>query len=422
MHHATLPTLFFSWIFAVSLAMSTSARTFSGAALLAVLVWIFTLSIFKNLIQQETTSDFNHHSTLHKASFVLMSFFLAAFLLKSTASLYWKESILSNNFELRILLASIAIVLLIKLKIKSALSPSIIMGAIIISIIFAFPHILIYATKGIMTPYHVISWMGGIVFFCILTLIGTSNKSPSFRIFSYAGLAIGCISIYLSGVRAAYPIPILILLFITIQNRSLIRQKIIWIATFSLGAATIFFAFNGVHIISNRISAGITDIDQIIVNQNSPENYAKSSLGARLYMWQRSIETGISSPMVGIGKTDARNIVKKWGEEIGSETVARQRHVHNDYVQSFLDHGFIGLTSWVLIIAGIAISGLIYSKFNLGLGLVLILISISHAFMTFFNTNSAHNNYPTFLALSLIIFFKIASSFPIQQETKIDSN
>ena len=402
-----------------SLLFSTVARTISGVALVAFLAIIFTQSIRLGLKHQSRFSTSRLDTNIARAASVLMMFCLSAFILKSISSIYWDESPLSNNFETRILLASIAAYLVSRLKINFTLSNNVIIICTIGAIYLSIPHTLLYANKSMGPPYHIISWMGGITFFCSLALFGTLQKNLKLKLFSFIGVAIGCMLIYLSGVRATYPVPVLILAAALILNRDLIKKNLKILLIGGVCISLVFLYFNGHETIKKRISGGFNDINPIITNQDSPEIFANSSLGARFYMWKKSIDVGMTSPIVGIGRIEARKAVKEWGVSINSKAVTRQRHVHNDYAQSFINHGFLGLSSWLFIIAGITLASLIIMKSNFNAGLILLFISFSHAFMTFFNTNSAHNNYPTFLALSLIIFFKIMSTETHEKEVQV---
>jgi O-antigen ligase len=416
-----IPTLAsaLTMIAVISLLFSTVTRTFSGVALVAFLALIFTQSIRLALKHKNSFSSSRSGADIASASSVLMIFCLLAFILKSIPSIYWGESPFSNNFEIRILLASIAAYLISHLKINFTLSNNVIIISTVGAIYFSIPHTLLYANKSMHPPYHIISWMGGITFFCSLALFGTLQKNLGLKLFSFVGMTIGCLLVYLSGIRATYPIPVLILAAALILNRDLIKKNLGILLIVGICISSAFFFLNGHEIIKKRVSTGFNDINLIIANQGSPELFANSSLGARFYMWKKSIEIGMTSPIVGIGQIEARKVVKEWGASIDANVVARQRHVHNDYAQSFIDHGLLGLSSWLFIIAGITLASLIIMKSSFNAGLILLLISFGHAFMTFFNTNSAHNNYPTFLALSLVIFFKITNAETHEKDVQV---
>jgi len=140
----------------------------------------------------------------------------------------------------------------------------------------------------------------------------------------------------------------------------------------------------------------------------SAQNY-NTSIGARLYIWNMAIEGISASPWIGIGSSERKRRIENAGEngppeELGKyATVRGVGHVHNQYLNSALDGGIIGLIALLTLLIGMiaAIRKLIRvdtaAAWQLG-GVLLM-----HATTSITNVNFLHNYYVMALSLAAIV-------------------
>ena len=140
-------------------------------------------------------------------------------------------------------------------------------------------------------------------------------------------------------------------------------------------------------------------------SQRSSALGANTSVGARLYIWQRSLGAFTQSPLIGYGREGRLMQMRQWGEEASSPVVKSLGHLHNEYLQTLLDHGLWGMASLlsyslglVFMVRKLRAIGDIQDK-SLAAGLASVLFLHMSAELT--NVNFAHNYYPTILSLAV---------------------
>jgi O-antigen ligase len=99
--------------------------------------------------------------------------------------------------------------------------------------------------------------------------------------------------------------------------------------------------------------------------------------------------------------------MRQWAEEASSPVVKSLGHLHNEYLQTLLDHGLWGLASLlsyslglVFMVRKLRAIGDIQDK-SLAAGLASVLFLHMSAELT--NMNFAHNYYPTILSLAVTL-------------------
>lgn len=141
--------------------------------------------------------------------------------------------------------------------------------------------------------------------------------------------------------------------------------------------------------------------------QVSAAEEANSSVGARLYMWQRSLKAIAASPWIGYGRAGRMAHIRQWGEEANSSVIKDLGHVHNEYLQTLMDHGLWGLASLLSYSLGLLLMArkLVASP-DVGhkpLAAGLASVVFMHMSSGLSNMNFAHNYYPTVLSLAITL-------------------
>jgi len=132
----------------------------------------------------------------------------------------------------------------------------------------------------------------------------------------------------------------------------------------------------------------------------APAEGSNSSVGARLYMWQRSLSAIAQAPWLGHGHDGRKALIQQWAQDAQSEEVQRLGHVHNEYLHQLIDHGVLGLLSQAAIVLGLLRVVLQLRQTGAGTAaLALGGIWTVYAVGSLSNVNFAHNYYTGGLSL-----------------------
>jgi O-antigen ligase len=137
---------------------------------------------------------------------------------------------------------------------------------------------------------------------------------------------------------------------------------------------------------------------------------ANTSVGARLYLWGRSLEAIELQPIFGYGKENSVAMIKAWGREINSEQIQILGHLHNEFLDAWTSHGLLGLLSLLVLSTGLvmAVHKLWVPHPVSAFGLLGILFMHLSAGLS--NVNMAHNYYGAMLSLSVGLALVLAAS------------
>lgn len=158
----------------------------------------------------------------------------------------------------------------------------------------------------------------------------------------------------------------------------LVFIKIVWLKLFSV-KKLIFILFS-IFLISSVLTLSVPTLRVRIINLN--ENISSySGLSFRVKVWKNVIEIYKDSPVYGFGPKKSQDVLLKHYHEINfRRAFLKNFNAHNQYLQTLLDTGLLGLTILVFLL----ISPFFYfkNKLNFMLFTILILLSlISESFL-----------------------------------------
>ncbi len=133
---------------------------------------------------------------------------------------------------------------------------------------------------------------------------------------------------------------------ISIKKLNFLKVVIILLTSLSI---VIFSTYNVSHEFKERVDAVYSDINSII-NEN---NY-KTSTGIRLSLYETSFSLLFDSPQniifgLGMGDTRHKFITYIENTDIEKLSITKEPHVHNQYLQIWLDGGVFALILFILI-------------------------------------------------------------------------
>lgn len=332
-----------------------------------------------------------------------------ALILKAIPMLYWESPWNERHPELRLLLGAIGLFGLIQNRIPQNLISKIgISGGC--ACISAFTLLILQGPDG--APTHRIAWASGFAL-CILATLSFSFYFKDWRMYILLGTTlIGAFGVVLlSGVRGAMILgPIWLLnwfLSLIILNKftgrsprfnlNILRAAIIFIAIILI----LLYEMQIYSIAESRINLAFIEVSAFFTNEPNTQN---TSVGARLHLWRESINIIENNIIWGTGLEQRIALIHSWGDKLESPVIRGLGHLHNEYLQSLMEHGLWGLMSFLSYTMGILFVATTLWRGDLKIAAIsLFSIAVMHSVASITNMNFAHNYYPTLLSLSISI-------------------
>lgn len=160
-----------------------------------------------------------------------------------------------------------------------------------------------------------------------------------------------------------------------------------------------------------RMHETVNDIQDI----RATKNY-NSSIGARVYLWELAEQGITQSPWIGIGSIERKYRIEHTADGQPPEELAKYAtvrsvgHVHNQYLNSALDGGMIGLASLLALLVGMGMATVRLARIDPVPAWQLGGVLFMHATSGVSNVNFLHNYYVMALSLAVVVPFLYARS------------
>jgi len=353
--------------------------------------------------------DSPHTQSVRSATGIWLIAALAAILFKAVPMFYWASTWNERHAELRLLIGALGTygLLFVALPRQFLRWLGLATGVACLGAVVLLVHLGPSAT-----PTNRIPWASGVALL-ILAALGFAFLRHGLERLLLAVtsvLGIGAI-LLLSNVRGAMavaPIGLVLWLLLSFNEKSAPRKSRglsgkVAVAATVLGMAV--FALTSTTQPLSKTQARV----ELAANQaqdffrNAPDTQ-NTSVGVRLHLWRQSLPEITSNLAWGVGKEQRFALINQWGKELNSHVIPHLGHVHNDYLQTLLEHGLWGLASFLSYTVGLLLAA--RTLWHGGLknqALVIGSIAIMHSIASITNVNFAHNYYPTLLSLSVSI-------------------
>lgn len=349
-----------------------------------------------------------------------LAFCLAAFAFKAVGMFYWGDPWWTRHFEFRILCAAFAMPILLARFRLSPAQKGHVASALLIASMVALVVAYRFAYHAIDTPSQRINWAGGLVMLAciVLPLVKLRVLSRAQQWAMAAATLVFVLAVLLTGSRGPY----LALPWVVVGSLYLLGGNLRALLTTNktgrrwlVGAGALLIALPMVlpkvfEVPSERVRLGLSEMRAMVSAGHRSNKAIDTSVGTRVYMWQRSKEKIAESPWIGYGREQRMGFIQEWGVEVDAEKVTDQTHMHSEYVNGLIDHGVFGLLSTLSLMVGVALLALQLRRrfplaaFSVG-G-----IAFTHFVMSFTDTNSQTNNYSVMISVSLLLALMLAST------------
>lgn len=401
-----MPLSFFEFALPATLALTSLSTKATGLA------WVLlALAGFWESTRRHPRVSPNAASLLLKAWLLIT---LAALAIKSLPMIYWSDPWGERHGELRLFFGALALYALGKSKRLKRETLSGIAYALSFSSVAGLIWVVVYGRENVST--HPIPWAGSMAMVSAL-LLALSLKSDfewAHRRIWLTGGVVALMAVLSSQSRGAFGI-VFWWLAVCAHHCWSRKQSIAMIPTFTRQrfqrsipiaiAALIGLALLSQTPVLKRPLESIRQAaSEISVSQQSAEKGANSSVGARIYLWQQSWAAIQESPWIGYGHDGRKEKLAQWAEASGSSTIKNLGHVHNEYLNQWLDHGLPGLLSQIFYILGLIwLSRRLYQSHQIPSAMAIAGICFVHTSSSISNVNFAHNQYTTMLSVLVSI-------------------
>lgn len=333
-----------------------------------------------------------------------------AMALKTVPTLYWADPWAERHGEIRLLLGAVAVWGLSRWKVLGTLTTGRIADALSLSSALGLAWVLAYGRGEVCT--HPIPWAVSMAMVSGWLLHqGLSDQAlrPQRQRWLLGGL-LGLLAVLASQSRGAFGIVLwwgVALLHHAWQQRQHApsHQRLLWQACL---AATVLigtvWALSYTPVLQRPMQSLHDAVEQITVSRQSAEAGSNSSVGSRLYMWQKSQEAITESPWIGHGHNGRKQALASWAAQANSHEVSRLGHLHNELLNQLIDHGLWGLASQLAYIAGLLVMALQLLRAQQKTAAMAIgCICFMHLSSSMSNVNFSHNYYTTALSIMVML-------------------
>ncbi len=333
-----------------------------------------------------------------------------AMALKTVPTLYWADPWAERHGEIRLLLGAVAVWGLSRWKVLGTLTTGRIADALSLSSALGLAWVLAYGRGEVCT--HPIPWAVSMAMVSGWLLHqGLSDQAlrPQRQRWLLGGL-LGLLAVLASQSRGAFGIVLwwgVALLHHAWQQRQHApsHQRLLWQAC--LAAMVLIgtvWALSYTPVLQRPMQSLHDAVEQITVSRQSAEAGSNSSVGSRLYMWQKSQEAITESPWIGHGHNGRKQALASWAAQANSHEVSRLGHLHNELLNQLIDHGLWGLASQLAYIAGLLVMALQLLRAQQKTAAMAIgCICFMHLSSSMSNVNFSHNYYTTALSIMVML-------------------
>lgn len=380
-------TNFLNLLLFIVLALASVSTKSAGAAWLLLVVW--GLAVDWRSARALTPTEIQ----LAASAWLLIC--ALALLVRAVPVVFWNDPWNERHAELRLLLGALGIWGLTRCKgINTALA----LHGLAIAGGLGLGLTLWGGRDGL--PTNAIPWAGGLAMMCLLLLHGAvlAAKLPLQRWAWGLGAGAALAGVLVSETRGAYGVAIWAVAWLLWHWRKKLTLKSLALAV--LIAIALLVGLCNTTLVQTPLNRVLTAVSEMQGSQTQQEGVQNSSVGARVELWKLAAQAVPEKPWLGHGHDERLDLIKKWGRDHDSETVASLGHMHNQYLHDLMDHGILGLISGLVYILGLTgLAMWLLKQKQAFAGWTLGGVAFMHATASLTNVNFAHNYYPTIMSI-----------------------
>lgn len=216
-------------------------------------------------------------------------------------------------------------------------------------------------SKGIMHPGYLAMYVNTAIIMCLYDIRKSLTKGAKFRrLIQTLFLAIFVVLLYSKAGIAA-----LLLILIAFGIRAAILMKKWWFIPLSIGFVVLLMS--GIYYFVPNTKTRVEFL--MAAKSDAQHNPASTeSTQTRIHAWKAARELIAEKPIFGHGTGDAMDVLYKKYEERGYiGALSKEMNAHNEYFQTGIAVGFVGIALLVLIFLGSLYTAVRRRNFALGI-------------------------------------------------------
>jgi O-antigen ligase len=382
---------------AFSLALTPLNTNLAGLAWLMFCLFCFANAWRNQLAYRRVTNNTPYNNPLLRAATIWLLCCSVATVLRIIPQALWHDDWGRRHAEARLLIVAVSLYLGLKFSQRFS-NKSLLtwLGACWVACASGFATTL-WLDRD--TPSHPIAWAVSLSFIiCLILPYAMTWCTGRGKALLWLGISLGIAGVLMSQSRGAYGI---VLWAVWILGFSQHTQKEGFALNLLLGLGTL-----GALLVwaCNDPQDGLR-IQEFMAQWAASSNHlvegVNSSVGARLFLWQKAWIAIQAQPILGYGAESTVLQIETWGRSIESAEVMRLGHLHNEFLDAWMTHGVLGLLSCITYGLGLSWMCWTLRKSHPNTTLMLLGILWMHVSASMSNVNLAHNYYGTVLALCI---------------------
>ena len=381
---------------------------------LAGVVWAWLLITGLVSLWMTRRSTWQPQPLAHQLARTWLLFTFIALALKAMATIYWQDPWSERHAEFRLFLGAVGLYGLTRLY---GMNYKALHFLTLSGFAFCVTSLFTILFLGINSPpTNPIPWAVSVgLVSCWLFGVFFAYTQSFTRWFALAGSFIGLLAVLSSQKRGAFALLFILPLmafFVWRQHISIkssrIKHSTSWTLRFGLLVLVIaiLWGLKNTPFVHQPVSAVRLSFSEFQASKESLSDNYHSNVGARLYLWSKSSEAFLNSPLIGYGRHQRMELLKKWAIDTQLDTPIIFGHVHSDYFHTLVDHGLLGLASFLSYAIGLILLIFQLLRHQLFVGAITLSALLAmHLFASLTNVNFAHNYYPNML--SIFVCFSI---------------
>ncbi len=333
-----------------------------------------------------------------------------AFVLKTIPTLYWSDPWAERHGEIRLLLGAVAVWGLCRWRPLNTLNAGRMAHALSLSSALGLIWVWTYGRGEVCT--HPIPWavsMAMVSGWLLAMGLHAAHPVKDRNVWLLGGL-LAMLAVLASQSRGAFGIVLWWAAALMHQawlnrRRLLLHRRRLTHALWGTAALlAVIWMLSHTPVLQRPAQSMREAVEQITLSQKSAEVGANSSVGSRLYMWQRSQEAITQSLWIGHGHDGRKQNLARWAEDAHSEEIQKLGHLHNEYLNQLMDHGLWGLASQLAYIVGLMwVARQLLQAQQTTAAMAIGCVCFMHLSSSMSNVNFAHNYYTTTMSLMVML-------------------
>jgi|GEM_PF-5134956 O-antigen ligase len=375
------------------------------------LAWIslFVFSVWILIDRWHDRRKIEPSAEVGQALTVLMVAFSLGLALMIAIKLYWSEPVRGVSFELNAVVAAGISMVFARFWAAEARHQTAVGVGVVMASLLALAQGYGYMFMGHSGPTNAVNWGAGMALFVSLAIsMVVGNRTKRSQWFAVMGAFALVLAIFVGGRRGAFfsifwcaMVGGYALRQSLVFNRQTARRLLALTAFLVVVLLGALLAKDQLAVPLDRVMVAASEVKAMAGDESDRALALRSSVGSRFHMVELGLETGSTSPWVGVGAEGLARVVQRAELDLQAPLF----HLHNEYLQAWVAYGVFGLLATLCFPVGLLVAGFLLRHAAPAPALAMAGFGLAHFFSGLTNVNTFHNFYGTVFAVCVALPF-----------------